>query len=257
MRPCCKVGVLGGRGRGHVRGGGPLPDTSAEEPTAARLVDSRSFMLENRGMKRARLHITGASGSGTTTLGRALAEHWSTPHADADDYLFMPSSPPYTEKRPESDRVALMQALFVPREAWVLSGSVVGWGESVIAECDAVVLLELDPSERLRRLEAREARRRAGRDFDETAWTEFLDWARGYDDPDFPGRSRVSHDAWLSDLPQPVLRLNSASPVAVLCDAVSAWEPGVLGSSSGTRQGIPCRSGESAAGCAASRELRS
>jgi hypothetical protein len=58
-----------------------------------------------------------------------------------------------------------------------------GWGEEIVREGDAVVFLTLDPVERLRRLEAREAQRRAGADFDENAWQEFLEWARGYDDP--------------------------------------------------------------------------
>jgi hypothetical protein len=60
-----------------------------------------------------------ASGSGTTTLARALANHWSVPHADADDYFWMPTDPPYVEKRPESDRLSLLRNVFVPREAWV------------------------------------------------------------------------------------------------------------------------------------------
>ena len=34
-----------------------------------------------------RLHTLGASGSGTTTLGRALAERLQCPHFDTDDYL--------------------------------------------------------------------------------------------------------------------------------------------------------------------------
>ena len=42
------------------------------------------------------LHITGASGSGTTTLGRALASAWAVPHADTDDYFWVPTTPPYT-----------------------------------------------------------------------------------------------------------------------------------------------------------------
>ena len=131
----------------------------------------------------------GASGSGTTTLARALANHWSVPHADADDYFWVPTDPPYVEKRPEDERVALMRDVFVPREAWVLSGSMMGWGEAVVDECDAIVFLTLDPEERMRRLDAREVHRRAGRTFDQDAWTEFLDWARGYDDPEFEGRS--------------------------------------------------------------------
>lgn len=167
----------------------------------------------------------GASGSGTTTLGRALADYWSVPHADADDYFWVPTVPPYVEKRPESARRALMRDVFVPREGWVLSGSMVGWGESIVAECDAVIFLTLDPRERLRRLEAREVHRRGGQDFDEAAWSDFLDWAKGYDDPAFNGRSRAAHESWLDQLDLPVLRLGSERPVAELRDAVLSWEP--------------------------------
>ena len=176
-------------------------------------------------MRRCRLHVMGASGSGATTLGRVLASYWAVPHADADDYFWVPSDPPYVEKRPESDRVALMRTMFVPREAWVLSGSVLGWGEKVVDECDAVVFLTLDPEERLRRLGVREETRRAGQGFDQSAWETFTTWARGYDDPTFEGRSRVLHEQWLAGLTQPVLRLDSAQAPDELRDAVLSWEP--------------------------------
>lgn len=176
-------------------------------------------------MQRSRIHIMGASGSGTTTLARALAHRWAVPHADADDYFWLPTRPPYTDKRSPERRVALMHEVFVPREAWVLSGSMSGWGASVVAQCDAVVFLTLDPAERLRRLEAREATRREGQEVDQEAWTEFRDWARGYDDPAFTGRSRAGHEAWLDGLEQPVLRLDSALSTAQLVEAVLAWDP--------------------------------
>lgn len=176
-------------------------------------------------MRRSRVHVMGASGSGTTTLARALADHWAVPHADADDYFWVPSHPPYVEKRAVVERLALMHELFVPREAWVLSGSMLGWGDAVVERCAAVVFLTLDPDVRLRRLEAREQSRRAGASFDEQAWREFLEWARGYDDPAFEGRSRVAHEAWLATLSCPVLRLDSALSPAELRDAVLAWEP--------------------------------
>ncbi|MEO8329278.1 MAG: hypothetical protein ABI586_04660, partial [Candidatus Nanopelagicales bacterium] len=79
-----------------------------------------------------RLHITGASGTGTTTLGHALADEWSAPHADADDYFWMPTSPPFSVKRPESERLPLMKQLFLPRDHWILSGSLMGWGDPLI-----------------------------------------------------------------------------------------------------------------------------
>ena len=42
-----------------------------------------------------RIHILGASGSGTTALGQALAEHLRCPHFDTDDYFWLPTDPPY------------------------------------------------------------------------------------------------------------------------------------------------------------------
>lgn len=176
-------------------------------------------------MDRSRVHIVGASGSGTTTLARALADVWAVPHADADDYFWLPTTPPYRDRRDASARVALMREVFVPRDAWVLSGSMIGWGDSIVAECDAIVFLTLSTRRRLRRLERREVARRAGREYDEGAWSEFMAWARGYDDPQFDGRSRHAHHEWLDTLDQPVLSLDSSAPSARLVEAVLRWEP--------------------------------
>lgn len=176
-------------------------------------------------MHRSRIHVMGASGSGTTTLARALASRWSVPHADADDYFWVPTAPPFRRKRPPEQRVALMEQLFAPREAWVLSGSMSGWGESVVARCDAVVFLTLDPAERMLRLEAREQARREGQESDTEAWEQFRTWAASYDDPAFTGRSRAGHEAWLSRIDRPVLRLDSSQRVEELVEAVLVWEP--------------------------------
>ncbi|MDA8437436.1 hypothetical protein GALL_379060 [mine drainage metagenome] len=176
-------------------------------------------------MRRSRLHVTGASGSGTTTLARAVADAWAVPHADADDYFWLPTDPPYLKKRPAPDRVELMEQVFLPREGWVLSGSMLGWGDAVVGRCDAVVFLTLDPVERMRRLEAREKVRRERDQADEPSHEEFLTWARGYDDPSFEGRSRVAHQKWLATLTCPVLRLDSTLTRDELRDAVLAWAP--------------------------------
>lgn len=176
-----------------------------------------------------RLLVTGASGAGTTTLARALADRWSVPHADADDYYWLPTSPPYTDPRPRAERLALMRALFVPRAAWVLSGSVIGWGDALRDDLDAVVLLVLDPDVRMGRLRAREADRHGGAVPDDGATGEahraFMTWAEGYDDPQHPGRSRAQHERWLAGSAVPVRRLDSAARVADLVGAVVAWDP--------------------------------
>ncbi|MEU8685617.1 hypothetical protein ACWC9R_29155 [Streptomyces sp. NPDC001219] len=177
-------------------------------------------------MRGYRLLVTGASGTGSTTLGRSLATLWAVPHADVDDYLWLPSSPPYLHKRPVEERVALMNALFVPRDAWVLSGSLRGWGDGVVAQADAVVFLTVDADTRVERLLHREVVRYGDTigsgGTHETAHRDFIEWARGYEDTDVPGR-RSKDERWLAGLDLPVLRLDSDQPVERLVTAVTDW----------------------------------
>jgi adenylate kinase family enzyme len=69
----------------------------------------------------------GASGAGVTTLGRALADTLGLSHHDVDDYYWLPTNPPYQEKRTVADRLRLMREIFLDREGWILSGSLDGW----------------------------------------------------------------------------------------------------------------------------------
>jgi adenylate kinase family enzyme len=169
-------------------------------------------------MKSCRIHMTGASGSGVTSLGRALASALALPHHDTDDYLWLPTIPPYRELRPAADRLRLMREMFLPRADWVLSGALDGWGNELIPLFDLVVFLTTPRELRLQRLREREARH-----FGEDAvalggWrhqdTEsFIEWASHYEDGSREGRSLATHEAWLAKLPCPVLRLDGSRPI--------------------------------------------
>src|SRR5579883_3161929 len=106
-----------------------------------------------------RIHIMGASGCGVTTLGRAVADALSVPHHDTDDYYWQPTDPPYVETRDITERLSLMQTMFLPRPTWVLSGSLDSWGNSLLCYFDLVVFLRVPTDIRLARLREREARR--------------------------------------------------------------------------------------------------
>lgn len=176
-----------------------------------------------------RLHITGASGSGTTTLGRALATQWSVPHADTDDYFWVPTSPPYTIKRDEVERVQLMADVFLGRDAWVLSGSLTGWGDAVLEHVDVVLFLSVVDDVRMDRLRAREMTRYGSSiepgGLRELAHREFMEWASGYEDPHFDGRNRHQHEQWLRTLTCPVLHLDSARPTDDLVTEIVGSQP--------------------------------
>ncbi|PRY37510.1 hypothetical protein [Umezawaea tangerina] len=186
-----------------------------------------------------RLLVTGASGAGTTTLGRVLAARWHVPHADLDDYFWVPTDPPFAEKRPEGERLRLMREVFLPRASWVLSGSLMGWGDSLIPMFDGVVLLTIDPEVRMRRLTSREhvlqGEAVGPGGANEEAYRAFLDWAQGYDDPEFSGRNRAKHEQWLTAQPHPVLRLDSETPVEELADRVVEWLAAVPARAGGDR----------------------
>ena len=158
-------------------------------------------------------------------MGRGVAAAWAVPHADADDYYWEPSSPPYVTPRDSARRANVMREMFVPRPAWVLSGSMMGWGDSVADTCDAIVFLTLDAQLRMARLRARQDVRNQVGGADIEADAAFFRWAQQYDDPAFDGRSRARHEEWLAARSVPILRLDSSAPVNVLTSAVVAWEP--------------------------------
>ncbi len=166
-----------------------------------------------------RIHIFGASGSGTSSLASALAARHGHRHLDIDDFYWLPTDPPYEQARPREARLALLASTLVQSPSWVLSGSLCGWGDSLIPEFDLVVFLVVPTPVRLTRLRAREAVRYGhqaivpGGDLHGTH-VAFLDWAGRYDAGGAEMRSRALHEAWFSILPGAVLRLEGDRTVA-------------------------------------------
>jgi len=182
-------------------------------------------------MKSRRIHILGASGSGVTSLGRALADALAIPHHDTDDYFWQPTTPPYRDKREVAERLRLMREMFLPRTDWILSGSLESWGDAIIPALDLVVFLTTPRETRLRRLRAREATHFGADAVAPGGWRhkeceEFIEWASHYEAGDREGRSLSRHQAWLAKLPCPNLRLDGSRPlpelVAEVCTALPA-----------------------------------
>lgn len=134
-----------------------------------------------------RIYITGASCAGVTTLGQHLATLLDIRQVDVDDFYWMPTQPPFTTKRPPSDRVSLMQHAL---------------GDEPV---------------RLERLAARETARYGDRIAPDGDMyhihVAFKTWASQYDDPSFSGRNRAQHEAWLSRQTAPVLRVDGINSV--------------------------------------------
>ena len=165
-----------------------------------------------------RLHILGASGSGTTTLGSALAECLGCPHLDTDDYFWLPTDPPFQQVRSRTERQALLGADLARHGGWVLSGSLCGWGDIFMPMFEVVVFLWVPPHIRLARLQKREQQRYGDNALApggplHTPYTAFMAWAAAYESGDMQMRSRRRHEQWLRELPCPVLRLEGEQQV--------------------------------------------
>jgi adenylate kinase family enzyme len=166
-----------------------------------------------------RIHILGASGSGTTSLASEIARDYGHTHLDTDDFFWLSTSPPYRLKRPREERITLLQQALLESTSWVLSGSLCGWGDPLIPQFELVVFLAVPTPVRLMRLRARDIKRYGehaimpGGDL-HNAHVQFLEWAGRYDTGGLEMRSRALHEAWLANLPCAVVRLEGAQSVA-------------------------------------------
>jgi adenylate kinase family enzyme len=159
-----------------------------------------------------RIHIFGASGSGTTTLAKAIAGRTGFQHFDTDDFFWMKTDPPFTTIREESRRQGLLKEALLSCDHWVLSGSLCGWGNFAIPMFDLVVFLLIPPDVRMQRLKEREIER-YGPGINDSGHPmhkihrDFLAWAKAYDTGGTEIRSKQLHEEWLSKIEVPVLRI--------------------------------------------------
>ena len=175
-----------------------------------------------------RIHILGAAGSGTTTLGAALAERWGGVHLDTDHYLWEPTDPPFQHVREREERCTLLAAALDAYSRWTLSGSLCCWGDIFIPRFELIIFLLVPTEIRLARLRERE-RQRYGTVALAPGGTmhamheAFLNWAAAYDEGDNEMRSRQHHEQWLTRLPRPYLRLEGPLTTAEQLTRVEEW----------------------------------
>ena len=124
-----------------------------------------------------RIHIVGASGSGTTSLAIALATRYGHRHLDTDDLFWIRTDPPYRVKRPRDERLASLRKALTESRCWV--------------------------HVRLARLRAREIER-----YGEDAI------AAGGELHDAHANFLALHEAWLATLPCAVVRLEGNLSIA-------------------------------------------
>ena len=163
------------------------------------------------------IHITGAAGSGTTTLARAMARKYGHTHLDTDDYFWEKTDPPFAMKREYALRQKLLGEAIGSCEKCVISGSLTEWGDIFIPLFKLVIYVYTPTEVRLERLRKREfewfgSRILPGGDM-AAEQERFLLWAAEYDDGGMDIRSARHHAEWLKMVDCPVVRLDGMLPV--------------------------------------------
>ena len=184
-------------------------------------VDCRGQFLPNFKMEKMKyniIHIAGASGAGTSTLGQALEQKYGYKWFDTDDYYWQPTDPPFIKSRPREERVELLAASIEKHPRCVISGSLGVWGDVFIPRFDLVIFVDTRTDIRIERLKKREYERfgeriREGGDM-YREHIGFIEWAKNYNTMEPPERCRKLHEEWFEKLSCPLLRVDGAKPIA-------------------------------------------
>ncbi len=155
-----------------------------------------------------RILIMGAAGAGSTTLGKTLAKTHQWSHFESDEYYWMPTNPPFTNKRPPALRVQQLYTDLNKQENWIISGVLCGWGNFIIPHLTHVIFLYADWPTRLRRIKQREQLLFGDRILKDGDMFKhhlaFMQWASLYDSSSPVSRTKKKHLDWLAALPHRV-----------------------------------------------------
>ena len=158
-----------------------------------------------------KIHIFGASGSGTTTIAKNICERINYKHFDSDSYLWLSTEKPFTVTRPKEEYLSLMGDDLNNNEQWILSGHVsFGFVDIYLPLYDLIVFVYVPVDIRIERIKKREYERYGkkilpGGDRYEN-YNEFIKYALSYDTSS-GGRSLIKHEKWLRGVNCPVLRI--------------------------------------------------
>ena len=158
-----------------------------------------------------RIHLLGPSGSGTTTLGKNLSNHFKIKHFDTDDFFWLKTDPPFLDIRPKTERIDLLKITIKQYDSWVLSGSILDWGDFLIPEFNVVIFKYICQEVRIERLLNREKARHGdrilpGNDMHQMH-TKFISWAKSYETGGLDSRSKLSHETWMKRLSCKIIRI--------------------------------------------------
>jgi len=164
-----------------------------------------------------RIHIFGASGSGTSTVGKGLAKMLDIPHFDFDDYYWIPSDPPFIEPREAKEKFSMLINDTIDLNDFVISGHYAVEFKPIDERLTHAVFIWVPAQIRQERLRKRELdlfgdRVLPGGDMYE-GHEAFIKWAGSYDLNNSTGRNISKHKKRMRILKCPVIKIEDDIPL--------------------------------------------
>jgi len=169
--------------------------------------------------------IFGASGAGSTTLGKEISRQLNLQYLDIDDYLWCwKSEIPLTVVRPREERTRNLMDDIKKHPHFVISGTIFSDRELFHPLLDLAVFISTPADVCAERVYTRERARWGKRvlpggdmykvtrfhgDFDD-----YVANAQKYESADVSKFGRKFHERWITELSCPVLRVDGAKPIA-------------------------------------------
>ncbi len=174
------------------------------------------------------IQITGASGSGKTSIGKKLSEILNCNYIDTDDILWLwdKSVQPYTVAINDIESCEKLKQILLNNPSTIASGMFYPWSESLIYMFDLLIVIDTDKEIRRKRIIDREYemygnRFKKGGDM-YNQFNEFLNWSMSYDTSDDKLGSKKATDEWTKKFNCDILYIDGSKPINENIDIILA-----------------------------------
>lgn len=174
-----------------------------------------------------KIHIFGAAGAGSTTIGKLISERLAIKQIDVDQLTWDHTTRPYGKRLPRQLKIGRLHAEIATEANAIVSGSLCGWGDKLIEGFDTGIFLCVPTSERLRRISLRQTESygadaiAVGGEYHDKHEA-LMTWAGLYDHSTTNIRSYAQHRQWMRKRRYPILTLRGIAPPQTVLD-VALW----------------------------------
>lgn len=170
-----------------------------------------------------RILIIGASGTGTTTLGKRISTKLELPFIDLDELFWLESEIPFTKFRNTEQLKEIVNDKIYSKNEWLISGDPSLWNVGIEDKINYLIFLKAPTDIRISRLEQRYnnhygiASRVKGNLIFENHQS-FIKWTMQYNTGGITGRTKDKQELWISNLNCIIFETNSDKELDLLME---------------------------------------